>query len=75
MFWQLNDEHISVLMGVLVAIIIYFIFIRNVIYHGVNSNKIRNRVYHLNGKCYKLDPIIHICPISVSMMQPNLSDV
>ncbi len=75
MFWHLNDKQISVLIGVIVAIIIYFIFIRNVIYHGVNSNKIRNKVYNLNGRCYKLDPIIHICPIRVSMMQTNLSDV
>lgn len=38
------------------------------IYHGPNSNNIKKKIYKSkDGRCYKLIPIVHICPISLSM--------
>lgn len=38
--------------------------------HGPNSNSVRKNVYkNYKGKCFKLEPIVYICPISTSMKQ------
>lgn len=69
MFQYFNDRHTSILMGIIFAILIYFLFIQKVTYHGVNSNKIKNKIYKIDGKCYKFIPRVHICPIITSMSQ------
>lgn len=55
-----------ILLGLLIGIHMGFQFNQN-IYHGPNSNKVKKMIFQEGNKCYKLVPIIHICPIRMSM--------
>lgn len=63
----MHTEMITIITGIVVAVIIYFIAYPSVLYHGPNSNIVRKRIYKLDGKCYKLKPVVYICPIRTSM--------
>lgn len=54
--------YVSVIIGILLGIIIYYSFLFNNMSHGPDSNIIRNQVYYQDGIKYKLEPIIFICP-------------
>lgn len=57
------DNILSLIFGIIIGIFIYRMLFKQVIYKGPNSNFIRHKIYQENGKCYKFNPIIHICPI------------
>lgn len=60
---------ISILSGVVITLILYYLFYSTTVYRGPDSNVIRNQIFKDNGKCYKLEPVVHICPIHLSMKQ------
>jgi hypothetical protein len=56
-----NREILEFILGIVTAFIIYFGFGFNIRYTGPNSSIIKNHVYRIKNKCYKLEPVIHIC--------------
>lgn len=52
----------SAIFGALIAIILWITLKPTTVYRGPNSNDIRKKIYHLNGKCYRLKPVVTICP-------------
>lgn len=58
---------LSILIGLYLG---YFagtnLFKKKIKYHGPNSNIIRGQIYKntSNNGCYKMEPVVHICPIS-----------
>jgi hypothetical protein len=59
-----NNSNIvlSVVFGIIISCIIFYVFVYEIIYRGPNSNDIRNNIYFVNGKLYKLTPVIYVCP-------------
>ena len=58
----MTNHLIEVIIGILCAIVVFFLFVGNTIYRGPNSSVIKNNTYKENGKCYRLEPKIHLCP-------------
>jgi len=57
------DELLNVIIGLIVGIIIGIIYNSyNVLYKGPNSKEIKSKIYRDGENCYRLIPIIHICP-------------
>lgn len=52
----------SLIFGIVVGILVYRALFKQIIYKGPNSNLIRHKIYNVEGKCYKFNPVIHICP-------------
>ena len=66
---QNMDRLISSIIGIILgACFAIFINYNNYLYKGPNSNIIKKQLYEQNGKCYKLEPVVHICPINKSML-------
>jgi len=62
---KLLNIFISILTGIILAIILVNIYIRKIpLKHGPNSSIIRNKIYKDNNKCFRLEPRIKVCPIS-----------
>lgn len=62
------DYLVNSLVGLIIGMCLaYFINYTRRLYKGPNSNIIRKQIYRNNGNCYKLEPVIHICPINRSM--------
>ncbi len=57
----MTNELCAIFIGVMVACIIFCLFFNRTIYNGPNSSVIKNNIYTLNNKCYKLVPMIHLC--------------
>lgn len=58
---------LSLLVGFYLGYLIgsHFLFNLTVKYHGPNSNNIRKEIYQdKKDSCYKMEPVVHICPIS-----------
>lgn len=55
------DILISLILGIMVSIIIKFALMSIPTYHGPNSNEIKNRIYMIDSKCFKLIPEIEEC--------------
>lgn len=51
-------EIISILIGVIAGYILYKLYISPTIIKGPNSKDIIKRIYEVNGKKYKLRPIV-----------------
>lgn len=63
------DQLLNSVMGLILGIFLaYFINTTRQLYKGPNSNIIKKQIYTRNDKCYKLEPVVHICPISKSML-------
>lgn len=60
----------SIIIGIFIGIIIYFIFLNRTSYHGINSKEVKKRIYKIGDKCYKLKPIVYICPLDISVIKP-----
>lgn len=58
---MLNNIYLSISLGIVFALFIFYTFIRKISYHGVNSNDIIKRTYIVDNKCYKLVPKIFLC--------------
>jgi hypothetical protein len=58
---------IEFIIGIVFAILLYYIFIFKNIYHGPNSNIVKTKVFFNKNKniCYKFIPKAHICPLSL----------
>lgn len=53
----------SISLGILIAIIIFLIFIKKEQYHGPNSNDFKKKIFELDGNCYIFKPKMYLCPI------------
>lgn len=65
---ELLNIILSLVIGIAFGIIIFYIYIyvcQNK--HGPNSKDIIRNIYRYNDRCYKLEPVITICPSSISM--------
>jgi hypothetical protein len=59
---------ISILLGLCISVLIWYIFLYNNKYIGPNSNDICKNIYiDKNNKKYKWAPYTCICPIDLSM--------
>lgn len=56
------DVLYSMILGILIGSIIFYLFCRPVSYHGPNSNDVRKKIYNYNGKQYTLTPVMYECP-------------
>jgi ABC-type cobalt transport system substrate-binding protein len=59
----MQEELISIIIGISLAILIYFFFKKEDVYHGPDSNIIKTKIYKKGNQCYKLVPKIYICSI------------
>lgn len=59
-----NDILYTVLLAIFISLVIFFISYPFTTYKGPDSNIIRKQIYRYNGKCYKLEPVVHMCPAS-----------
>lgn len=58
---------VCLIVGCLIGYVIKYTLTKK---HGPNSNAVRKSVYkNYKGQCFKLEPIVYICPISTSMKQ------
>jgi hypothetical protein len=68
----MSDELLNILFSIFIGIIVgYILFILNpnkYVLHGPNSKDIISKIYKIDNKCYKLEPIVTICPSSISML-------
>ncbi|AYV78754.1 MAG: hypothetical protein Edafosvirus30_5 [Edafosvirus sp.] len=64
------DEILNIIIGLIIGVVIAIFYNSyNVLYRGPNSNEIKNKIYKDNdGNCYRLVPVVHICPTSISMI-------
>lgn len=61
-------KQIIIIIGLIIGLCIGHTYNTINIYHGPNSKKIKTQIYQNKyGKCYKLKPVVYICPISLSM--------
>ena len=55
----------SILFGIIVAIIIFYLFIKTdkIVYRGPNSKDIKNKIFKdlKNDKCYMFEPKVYLC--------------
>lgn len=58
---------LSLILGVLLGLLLFKVFPFNYRVHGPNSKDIIDKIYKVNNICYKLDPIVTICPGNISM--------
>ena len=52
---------ISIVIGFIVGCILFYLFMYNEIYRGPNSKDVVNKIYYVDGKMYKLKPVIYLC--------------
>lgn len=61
---------IDIILHVIIGLLLGYFFAQVVItptYHvGPNSTKIRSETHKDNQGCYRLKPVIHICPMNAS---------
>jgi hypothetical protein len=53
----------SIIIGIIIVICLNMIFCKNIKYSGPNAKQISVLVFSKNNKLYKLQPIVHICPV------------
>ena len=62
-----SDMIYTIILGMICAIIMFFLFGRKIIYHGPNSKDVKNKIFRINNKCFALEPVIHVCPGGVAL--------
>jgi hypothetical protein len=55
------DCIISIFLGILFGCMIIIFGRFHIKYKGPNSNIVRKQIYNIDGKCYKLTPIVVSC--------------
>ena len=64
----MNTFIIAFIFFILGALIAYFIKYKSIEWHAPSSSEVRKKIFlDENNKRYKLKPIVHICPIEISM--------
>lgn len=62
---------IELIVFFIIGCVIGLVYITNFyqVYHAPSSSYVKSKVYYnkKQNTCYKLKPIVHICPISLSM--------
>lgn len=58
---NIYDVSFSVILGILLAIVIYRFYLCAPIIKGPNSRDIVNKVFKIDGKYYELEPIVCGC--------------
>lgn len=52
----------SLIIGFITGCFLYYLLFHNSItYHGEDSKKVCNKIYKIDGKCYKFYPKVCIC--------------
>ena len=64
---QNNDVILSLILGIILGLFLFKILPFNYRVHGPNSKDIVNKIYKIDNVCYRLDPVITICPGNISM--------
>lgn len=64
------ENILSTIIGLAIGFFIGYILFKKYIYHGPNSKDIVNKTYtDDNGKKYRLEPVVVICPSYYSMQK------
>lgn len=63
----MNIYLISSLIAVLGLFLGIILKKRSIKYHGPSSSKVRKRIFKDSRGCFKLKPVVHVCPINISM--------
>lgn len=63
----MEDAIFTLLIGVIIGIVIFCFLPHASTQHGPNSRDIKKNIYKYKGKCYRLKPIVTICPGYISM--------
>ena len=58
---------LSIFFGIILGTVLFFINPYKYHLHGPNSKDIISKVYRVGDKCYKLEPVVTICPSYISM--------
>jgi hypothetical protein len=65
---ELFNIIISLVIGIAFGVIMFYAYIHaKQNKHGPDSKDIVGRIYKHNGICYMLEPVVTICPSSISM--------
>lgn len=68
--------YILALFGLLFGFIVGDYIKKNILLngiHGPSSTYVRSLIFkNKNSECYKLEPVMYVCPISLSMKKNNL---
>jgi hypothetical protein len=54
----MHTEIISILFGIIIAILIYLVLPMNLTYRGPDPNFVQNNIHMKNGIYYRLKPVI-----------------
>lgn len=61
-----RDVILNVILGIFMATVLYLLYMMiykpHIKYTGPNSADIKNNIYKRGGKCWILEPVVHICP-------------
>lgn len=57
----MNNEFISIFLGILLGIVIYRFYLYPPIIKGPNSKDIVDKIFEHNGKFYEFEPIVCGC--------------
>lgn len=61
---SLSKGIMNMLLGIIFGYIICrYIVLKRIIYHGLDSNEVKNNIYSVDGKYYKFIPIPYVCGI------------
>ncbi len=52
----------NIICGFIIGILLTFLFRSPIVFRGPDSNIVRKQIFKYNNKCYKLTPVIYICP-------------
>ena len=63
---------LSIFLGIIFGTVLFFVNPYKYKLHGPNSKDIISKIYKVGDKCYKLEPVVTICPSYISM-SPSIS--
>jgi hypothetical protein len=64
---ELESIILSMMIGIVIGYILFNYSPFRYKYHGPNSKDMIQKIFKHNDKCYKLKPIVTICPSGISM--------
>lgn len=65
---ELFDIIISLVIGIVFGVIMFYAYMHaKQNKHGPDSRDIVGKIYEYDGICYMLEPVVTICPSSISM--------
>lgn len=57
-----SDVLYSVIIGIVVALVLFFLFSDKEIYRGPNSKEVKSAIFRSDNKCYEFEPKVYVCP-------------